>query len=87
MIGPASDGGYYLIGCRAAAFDPSIFAASGGERTRCCATINKIEGADRTLAVLPTHSDIDVVEDLRRFAGDGGDGELPRLLREWGFAA
>ena len=25
VIGPAEDGGYYLIGCRAAAFDPAIF--------------------------------------------------------------
>ncbi|HVR42325.1 MAG TPA: TIGR04282 family arsenosugar biosynthesis glycosyltransferase, partial [Thermoanaerobaculia bacterium] len=25
VVGPASDGGYYLIGCRAAAFHPSVF--------------------------------------------------------------
>jgi glycosyltransferase A (GT-A) superfamily protein (DUF2064 family) len=87
VIGPASDGGYYLIGCRAAAFDSSIFAGiEWGTDSVLRATLNKIEEADRTLAVLPTHSDIDVVDDLRRFAGDGGDGELPRLLRGW-FAA
>ena len=88
VIGPASDGGYYLIGCRAAAFDSSIFAGiEWGTDSVLRSTINKIAEADRTLAVLPTHSDIDVVDDLRRFAGDGGDGELPRLLRGWGFAA
>ncbi len=88
VIGPASDGGYYLIGCRAEAFDPSIFEGiEWGTDSVLRATINKIEEADRTLAVLPTHSDIDVVDDLRRFAGDGGEGELPRLLREWGGAA
>ena len=50
------------------------------------AEYRKIEEADRTLAVLPTHSDIDVIDDLRRFAGDGREGELPKLLRGW-FAA
>ncbi|HEY8849204.1 MAG TPA: TIGR04282 family arsenosugar biosynthesis glycosyltransferase [Thermoanaerobaculia bacterium] len=84
VIGPASDGGYYLIGCRAASFDSSIFAGiDWGTDSVLQTTINKIEESDRTLAVLPTHSDIDVVDDLRRFAGDGGDGELPRLLRGW----
>ena len=87
VIGPASDGGYYLIGCRAAAFDSSIFTGiEWGTDSVLPTTIHKIEQADRTLAVLPTHSDIDVVDDLRRFAGDGRDGELPRLIRGW-FAA
>src|SRR6185436_7170044 len=26
VIGPAADGGYYLIGCRAGAFDPEVFS-------------------------------------------------------------
>jgi rSAM/selenodomain-associated transferase 1 len=88
VIGPAVDGGYYLIGCRAALFDSSIFAGiDWGTDSVLRATIDRIEKAGRTLAVLPAHADIDVVEDLRRFAGSGGDGELPRLLREWGWAA
>jgi uncharacterized protein len=89
VIGPANDGGYYLIGCRGAAFDSSVFAGiEWGTASVLGATLEKIRAADLTLAVLPTHHDIDVVEDLRRYAGDGAtDGELPRLLREWGWAA
>jgi glycosyltransferase A (GT-A) superfamily protein (DUF2064 family) len=89
VIGPAHDGGYYLIGCRGAAFDSSVFAGiEWGTASVLGATLARIRAADRTLAVLPTHHDIDVVEDLRRYAGDGAtEGELPRLLREWGWAA
>jgi rSAM/selenodomain-associated transferase 1 len=89
VIGPANDGGYYLIGCRGASFDSSVFAGiEWGTASVLGATLEKIRASDCTLAVLPTHADIDVVEDLRRYAGEGvTDGELPRLLREWGWAA
>jgi hypothetical protein len=37
--------------------------------------------------MLPERYDIDVEEDLRRFAAEGDGGALGELLREWGFAA
>jgi rSAM/selenodomain-associated transferase 1 len=84
VVGPATDGGYYLIGCRAAAFDTEVFAGiEWGTSTVFAATMVKIGGDERTVAVLPQRSDIDVVEDLQRFAAGLGDGELARLVRDW----
>ena len=84
VIGPATDGGYYLIGCRAAAFNSDVFTGiEWGTPTVLAATMAKIGGDENTVAVLPERSDIDVVEDLRRFASEPGDGELARLVRDW----
>ena len=85
-IGPALDGGYYLIGCRAAAFDPSVFTGiSWGTGTVFAETMERIRGWGSTVAVLPQRRDIDTEEDLRAYAGrashDGG--ELAMLLRDW----
>ena len=83
-IGPATDGGYYLIGCRAAAFNSEVFSGiEWGTSTVFAATIAKIGGDENTVAVLPARSDIDVVEDLQRFAAEPGEGELARLVRGW----
>ena len=88
VIGPAADGGYYLIGCRAAAFDSSIFRdIDWGTASVAQTTIERIRTRESALAVLPIRYDIDREEDLRRFASEPGDGELPALLREWGWAA
>ncbi|HUP47537.1 MAG TPA: TIGR04282 family arsenosugar biosynthesis glycosyltransferase [Thermoanaerobaculia bacterium] len=79
-VGPAADGGYYLIGCRAAAFDPSIFTGMEWGTSRVfAATMEKIREWGSTVAVLPVRRDIDVEEDLRAY--DGG-GELGALLRD-----
>ncbi|MEA2572371.1 MAG: uncharacterized protein QOI24_4372 [Acidobacteriota bacterium] len=86
VIGPATDGGYYLIGCRAAAFDTSIFAdIAWGSADVLSTTVAKIATAGATLATLPERSDIDVAEDLDRFIAVARDasGELPALLRGW----
>ncbi|HWS70743.1 MAG TPA: DUF2064 domain-containing protein, partial [Thermoanaerobaculia bacterium] len=84
VIGPATDGGYYLIGCRAAAFNSEVFSGiEWGTSTVFAATIAKIGGDENTVAVLPARSDIDVVEDLQRFAAEPGEGELARLVRGW----
>jgi hypothetical protein len=52
-------------------------------------TLERIRGWEQTTAMLPVRYDIDVIEDLQRFAAESGegDGELARLLREWGMAA
>ena len=80
IVGPAADGGYYLIGCRGAAFDPSIFAGmEWGTSGVFAATMARIREWNSTVAVLPVRRDIDVEEDLRSFSGGG---ELGRILSE-----
>jgi len=87
VIGPARDGGYYLLGCRGASFRPEIFEGiAWGTPAVFEATIARIREWENTVAVLPLRSDIDVEDDLRRFAADAGDGELSALVREWGWA-
>jgi rSAM/selenodomain-associated transferase 1 len=68
VIGPAEDGGYYLIGCRAAAFDPTIFEnVAWGTASVFAATIGKIAESQNSVAVLPVRWDVDVVEDWERY--------------------
>lgn len=88
VIGPAADGGYYLIGCRAAAFDASIFRdIEWGSDSVLSTTVQRIRSRESSLAVMPLHYDIDEEADLRRFASENVEGALPALLREWGWAA
>jgi rSAM/selenodomain-associated transferase 1 len=72
VVGPATDGGYYLIGCRAGAFDSSVFRDIewGSERV-LSATLQKIRDLGSTVAVLPARSDIDTAEDLERYERTG----------------
>lgn len=84
VIGPATDGGYYLIGCRAGAFDPDIFRdVAWGTESVLRTTIGRIASWESAIAILPARSDIDVGEDLRRFRDEGHDGELAELLLKW----
>lgn len=90
VIGPATDGGYYLIGCRAAAFNSAMFTdIPWGSDAVLSTTLSRLRESASTVAMLPLRYDIDVIDDLQRFAVEtkGAEGELPRLLREWGFAA
>lgn len=85
VAGPAEDGGYYLLGCRAASFDPIVFTGiEWGTSTVLTETVRRISATRRTLALLPQHYDIDTATDLARFAAAPVDGELARLLREEG---
>ena len=69
VVGPATDGGYYLIGCRAGAFDPEVFhGIAWGTASVLQATIAKIGAGERTVALLPERCDIDTAEDLQRYA-------------------
>jgi uncharacterized protein len=86
VVGPASDGGYYLIGCRAADFFPEIFQEiEWSTPTVLDATLDKIRARGHTFALLPTRSDIDRVEDLIGCKAAGGNGRLAGLLAEWGW--
>jgi rSAM/selenodomain-associated transferase 1 len=80
VIGPATDGGYYLIGCRAPSFETNVFRdVEWGTSTVFADTIRKIRGSGASIAVLPLHSDIDYVNDLRGYQGGGALGDLLRL--------
>jgi rSAM/selenodomain-associated transferase 1 len=67
VLGPASDGGYYLIGARALTYDPSVFQdIEWGTSTVLAATLARIAALGRTVALLPEHYDIDTASDLQR---------------------
>lgn len=69
IVGPAEDGGYYLFGCRAASFDPSVFEnIAWGTSTVLRATVERIAATGRTMALLPERLDIDTAADLERYA-------------------
>ena len=81
MIGPATDGGYYLIGCRAAAFDSSVFAGiEWGTENVFATTVDKIRDVGGCVATLPERSDIDTAEDLERYGLSFRAAETARNL-------
>jgi len=62
VLGPARDGGYYLLGMRAA--DPRLFINKDwGAPTVLEATLKDLE--NKNPALLPVKNDIDVYEDIR----------------------
>ena len=78
VIGPAEDGGYYLIGCRVGAFDPMIFEnVAWGTSTVFATTMSRIAESGSSVAVLPVRWDVDVAEDWERYcekpSADGAD--------------
>ncbi|HYM61707.1 MAG TPA: TIGR04282 family arsenosugar biosynthesis glycosyltransferase [Thermoanaerobaculia bacterium] len=87
VIGPATDGGYYLLGARAASFESAVFAGvPWGTPSVLETTMEKIRSWGNTVAVLPVRSDIDAEADLRRFAKTGeAGGALRSLLQAWGW--
>jgi rSAM/selenodomain-associated transferase 1 len=65
VLGPATDGGYYLIGCRAPAFDVDVFSnIEWGTSSVLSTTLERIRGWGSSVALLPERSDIDVAADL-----------------------
>ena len=86
VIGPASDGGYYLLGCRSEVFFPEIFLdVDWGTEKVFQQTTDRIQERMQTLALLPTRRDLDFVEDLRDYAGRNHQGKLKALLDQWGW--
>jgi len=82
VVGPADDGGYYLIGCRAPAFDVEVFAGiAWGTASVLESTLAKIAEWKSSVALLPRRYDIDTVEDLQRYAAEQSEGALAALLR------
>ena len=65
VIGPAVDGGYYLIGCRGATFDVEVFTNIDWGTNRVLEqTLERITKLSATVALLPERRDIDVADDL-----------------------
>jgi uncharacterized protein len=66
VIGPADDGGYYLIGMNA--FEPTVFDnVAWSTETVLDETIENIHHLNKDYALLPTLSDIDVEADWDKY--------------------
>lgn len=65
-IGPAADGGYYLLATRR--FEPTLFAEiDWGSSHVCAQTLARAEAADLGVTILGQRSDLDTPEDLDAF--------------------
>jgi uncharacterized protein len=68
VLGPATDGGYYLVGLRRRA--PDLFAGiSWSSPTVLSETVDRLTAAEMSLALLPPWYDVDTMDDLRMLAG------------------
>lgn len=65
VVGPAFDGGYYLIGFGAAAFCPEVFRdMAWGESSVCRETLERLRTRGLRIQQAPPWHDIDRAEDL-----------------------
>jgi rSAM/selenodomain-associated transferase 1 len=89
VLGPAEDGGYYLIALRAAAVAPRLFEGIAWSTPQVFSeTVERCRELALRLDFLPEASDVDTPEDLRRLALFMADDDLgcPRtraLLKAW----
>ena len=89
VLGPAEDGGYYLIALRAGAVSPRLFADIAWSTEQVLpATLERCRELGLTVELLAEASDVDTPEDLRRLAARMAAGDLgcPRtreLLGAW----
>jgi rSAM/selenodomain-associated transferase 1 len=68
VLGPATDGGYYLVGCRPPV--PPIFeGVAWGTPLVLGQTLDRLRDSGRSLAVLPPWYDVDTPDDWRVLAG------------------
>jgi len=66
VIGPAYDGGYYLIGFKDKTFSPQVFEGIAWETKNVFdETMKKLKRFRRTVHTLPYQRDIDTVDDLK----------------------
>ncbi|HEY0139991.1 MAG TPA: TIGR04282 family arsenosugar biosynthesis glycosyltransferase [Thermoanaerobaculia bacterium] len=65
VVGPATDGGYYLIGCRALSYRSEVFnGVEWGTERVLAQTLERIATEQQSVALLPERRDIDTAEDL-----------------------
>ena len=68
VLGPGTDGGYYLVGCKKDSLRRSIFADIPWSTARVFSeTIQRIAGAGLDAAELPQWSDIDDIDVLKKY--------------------
>jgi rSAM/selenodomain-associated transferase 1 len=68
VIGPATDGGYYLIGCRRHL--PGLFVGiDWGGRHVLAQTVEQLHGLDARLALLAPWYDVDTLDDWHTLVG------------------
>jgi rSAM/selenodomain-associated transferase 1 len=87
VLGPATDGGYYLVGARGAV--PPIFEGIDFSTSVVLGqTIDRLKDTGLSLAVLPPWYDVDTLDDFRMLAGHvralrraGLSPGLPRVER------
>jgi hypothetical protein len=93
VLGPAEDGGYYLIALRGGAVSPRLFADIAWSTEQVLpSTLERCRELGLTVELLPTASDLDTPDDLRRLASRMAVSDLgcPRtrdLLVALGFIA
>ncbi|TIH15326.1 glycosyltransferase [Marinifilum sp. JC120] len=82
-IGPASDGGYYLIGFQKEYLTDSIFRNMEWSTERVFPeTISRLEKREITPEIIPEHQDMDTVEDLKRLLSNPAAQALcPKSLK------
>jgi rSAM/selenodomain-associated transferase 1 len=70
VIGPAFDGGYYLIGFKDKTFSPQVFEGiAWGTETVFDKTVRVLKKLHQRVHTLPYQRDIDTAEDLKRLKG------------------
>jgi uncharacterized protein len=91
VLGPAEDGGYYLVGMRREALRPELFQGIPWSTPKVLAvTLERCRRLGLAVHLLPSGQDVDTPEDLRRLAAALAAGDLgcPRtraLLEELGW--
>ena len=70
VIGPAYDGGYYLLGFKDKTFSPRVFEGMPwGTETVFDKTVQALKRLGQKIHTLPYQRDIDTAEDLKRLKG------------------
>jgi rSAM/selenodomain-associated transferase 1 len=92
VLGPSRDGGYYLVGLRAAAIDRRLFSDIEWSTPRVLeATLQRARDLGLDAVLLPEEADVDLPADLDALVDRlAGGREAPRtaaLLRTWGWMA
>jgi uncharacterized protein len=79
VLGPACDGGYYLIGFRAAAFDAAVFREMPwGEDNVFEKTLDRLRARGYRIHLAPAWRDIDTEEDLAALRARHAHGAFSR---------
>lgn len=73
-LGPAEDGGYWLIGFHERCFTPEMFDSVDFDRDDVFAqSVRRLDFDDRNYVTLATWRDVDTIDDLRAFVARNAD--------------